>query len=268
MAKVIAHRGARSIAPENTLVAAKIACNLGADLWETDVNVTRDNQLVLFHDPTLDRCTDVASKFSNRPSILVKDFTLKEILSLDAGSHFIQTDPFSQISKGNVDPKSLQAFKNEKIPTLGQGLALVQDMDWTVNLELKSFSSDKTNFFVPDKTLDLIKKSRIALNRVMISSFNHDWLMHVQQTEPGIEVQALVGENDTDPLEFGDFSFATYNVNANLVTSGQIQMLKAKGKAINLFTVNDPKVFARFESLGVDGMFTDFVQLFCRKKRL
>lgn len=260
---VIAHRGARSIAPENTLAAAAIARRLGADLWETDVNVTRDGQLVLFHDQTLDRCTDVALKFFDRSSTLLKAFSLKEVLSLDAGSYFIRTDPFSQIREGKVDPESLATFKNEKIPTLEQGLALVQDMDWAVNLELKSFDSDRTDFFLPDQTVTMIHQSGIALDRVILSSFNHDWLLRVRNQEPGIEVAALVGDNDIDPLDFGDFSFSTYNVNAQLVTSDQIHMLKAKKKKVNLFTVNDPDAFARFSALGVDGIFTDFPQRFC-----
>jgi len=63
MVQVIAHRGARSIAPENTLKAAKIAFEIGADLWETDVNITRDGRLILFHDDSLLRCTNAIKKF-------------------------------------------------------------------------------------------------------------------------------------------------------------------------------------------------------------
>jgi glycerophosphoryl diester phosphodiesterase len=266
MVKIIAHRGARSLSPENTLIAAKIACNMGAHLWETDVNVTKDNQLVLFHDQFLDRCTDVVSKFSHRMTTRLKDFNLKEVLSLDAGSYFVDTDPFLQIKHGHINANTLAMFKNEKIPTLEQGLALVQDMDWAVNLELKSFSFNKQDFLVPDKTVEMIQKAGISMDRIIISSFNHDWLVRVRQKEPDLEVAALVGENDTDSLNFANYSFSTYNINAKLVTSDQIQHLKTLGKKINLFTVNDPKEFARFSLLGVDGIFTDFPQLFCPAK--
>ncbi|MCG8639349.1 MAG: hypothetical protein MI862_06420, partial [Desulfobacterales bacterium] len=137
MTAVIAHRGARSLAPENTLVAARIACELGADLWETDVSMTKEGHLILFHDPTLDRCTDVASVFPGRSSTRVIDYTLNEILRLDAGSHFVRTDPFGGIKDGAVTPEMIAEFKNEKIPTLEQGLDLVTETDWQVNLELK-----------------------------------------------------------------------------------------------------------------------------------
>jgi glycerophosphoryl diester phosphodiesterase len=82
-----------------------------------------------------------------------------------------------------------------------------------------------------------------------------------------IPVHALVGENDNDPLDFGDFRFDTYNVNALLVTPEQIGSLKKRGKIINLFTVNDPAAFHAFAKLGVDGLFTDFPQWFSDKAR-
>ncbi|WP_299977726.1 glycerophosphodiester phosphodiesterase family protein [Desulfobacula sp.] len=262
MVQVIAHRGARSIAPENTLIAAKIAYETGADLWETDINATRDRHLVLFHDKTLLRCTNAVSRFPSRPSYLVRDFSLEDIQLLDAGSYFVDTDPFCQISAGNVTKKALSSFKKEPVPTLEQGLLFTKKMNWKINLELKDYSSASGDLFVPDQTLDMIYHTRIPLNQVVISSFNHDWLKRVMKKEPDIEVQALVGENDADLLDFGDWSFLTYNVNASLIDSEKIKQLKAKGKKINLFTVNDPKAFSRFVNLGVDGIITGFPQLF------
>ena len=70
MVDIIAHRGARSLAPENTLASARIAYDLGADLWETDVNLTKDDHLILCHDKDLTRCSDVEKKFPNQLSYL------------------------------------------------------------------------------------------------------------------------------------------------------------------------------------------------------
>ena len=124
MVQVIAHRGARSLAPENTLKAAQIACETGADLWETDVAVTRDGHLVLFHDDTLLRCTDAEKKFPLKASFRVEDFDLKEIKTLDAGSYFVETDPFGQISQGNVGREAQTSFIGEPVPLLEEGLTL------------------------------------------------------------------------------------------------------------------------------------------------
>ncbi|MBU0463874.1 MAG: hypothetical protein KKD21_08300 [Proteobacteria bacterium] len=265
MTQVIAHRGARSIAPENTLIAVKTAYKTGADLWETDVNVTGDCQLVLFHDQHLLRCTNAVSMFPLRHSYLLRDFSLEEILSLDAGSYFVDTDPFAQISKGAVTKETAASFKKEGVPTLEQGLLFTKKMNWKVNLELKDYSSGLKDTIIADQTLDMIYHTKIALNRVVISSFNHDWLKRVMEKEPRIEVQALVGESDKDPLDFGDWVFPTYNANARLIDPDQINRLKAKGKKINLFTINDPKVFEKFVKLGVDGIFTDFPQVFVKR---
>ncbi|MCK5162184.1 MAG: hypothetical protein KAQ72_00630 [Desulfobacula sp.] len=265
MVRVIAHRGARSLAPENTLIAAKIAYETGADLWETDITATCDGHLVLFHDETLLRCTNATTKFPSRSSYLVRDFCLEDIQSLDAGSYFIDTDPFLQILAGNVTKDALLSFKKQIIPTLEQGLLFTKKMNWKVNLELKSYSMENNDTYIPDQTLERIYRTGIPLNRVAISSFNHDWLERVMIKEPKIEIQALVGENDTDPLDFKDYVFPVYNVNADLIDPEKIGHLKAKGKKINLFTINDPKTFLRFVTLGVDGIFTDFPQLFAEK---
>ncbi|HFD40915.1 MAG TPA: glycerophosphodiester phosphodiesterase, partial [Anaerolineae bacterium] len=89
----IAHRGARSLAPENTLVAARKALAVGADLWETDVAVTADGELILFHDDSLVRTTDAERRFPDRAPWTFTTFSLAEIRSLDAGSWFVETDP-------------------------------------------------------------------------------------------------------------------------------------------------------------------------------
>ncbi|MCP3874837.1 MAG: hypothetical protein GY699_17000 [Desulfobacteraceae bacterium] len=265
MAWVIAHRGARSIAPENTLLAAQIAHQSGADLWETDVNLTKDGQLILFHDENLLRCTNVKAVFPSSSSYFVRDFNLEDIKALDAGSYFADTDPFLQISEGNVTKKALLSFKNETIPTLAQGLQFTKKKKWKVNLELKYFFPKTNDTLIPDKTLDIIYQTKIDLNRVIISSFHHEWLDRIMKKEPHIEVQALVGDNIEEPLDFGDFQFPTYNANADLITPDQVRQLKSKSKKINLFTVNDQKKFSKFDRLGVDGMFTDFPQLFVKK---
>ncbi len=262
MVEVIAHRGARSLAPENSLVAAKIAYDLGADLWETDVNLTKDNELILCHDKDLTRCSDVQDKFPGRSSYLISEFTCEEINCLDLGSHFNSTDPFSQIKNGQIGKEVLAAFVGEPIPNLEQALLLTKKLDWKINIELKYFPDIYKNFYLPEKVLETIKNNDIRLDQVIISSFNHGWLRKIEKIIPEVEVQALVGGNDIDPLDFEDYYFETYNANAKLITKSMIQRLKNKGKKINLFIINDPDEFQYFSGLGVDGIFTDFPQRF------
>ena len=85
MPLVIAHRGARGHAPENTLTSAALGHAVKADLWELDVNYTKDYKLVVVHDDTLVRTTNVEEVYPGRPSYRVCDFTLEELGRLDAG---------------------------------------------------------------------------------------------------------------------------------------------------------------------------------------
>ena len=102
MVTIIAHGGARSVAPENTLAAARKAHALGADLWETDAAISADGQVVLMHDDAMMRTTDVAEKFPDRVPAPFSTYTLAEIRTLDAGSWFERDDPFGQVAAGAV----------------------------------------------------------------------------------------------------------------------------------------------------------------------
>ena len=96
----------------------------------------------------------------------------------------------------------------------------------------------------------------IDTERVVISSFNHDWLREVRQMRPDITVQALVGD-----LSIGERpEFDTYNASAMMVDEEQIQAAVAKGLAVNLYTVNEMDAMRRFIAAGVTGLFTDFPQ--------
>jgi glycerophosphoryl diester phosphodiesterase len=241
MVEIIAHRGARSIAPENTLAAARRAWELGAHRWETDVTLTRDRQLVLFHDLSLSRCTDAPDRFgypapgkqNDSDSLLPREvdrlshYTLAELITLDLGSVFLSEDPFSAIAQGKISQQALSAFKGERIPTLAQGLELTRDLDFQINIELKDHKNEPEPFFLAGQTLAVIEQTGISLDKVTISSFNHDWLDWVSPRAPKIEIQALVGDNDDLPLDFKDFAFSTYNVNAKLITETQVKELKA-----------------------------------------
>lgn len=259
MALIIAHRGARSLAPENTLAAARKGFEAGAALWETDVTVTRDNHLILFHDDTLERTTNAAALFPESGSFAVSGFDLEQILTLDAGSFFIRTDPFGQIREGRIDEQALRSFENMRIPTLAQGLELTRALKWQVNLELKKSAVSGVLPPLPEMTVAAVNSSGIDPDRVIISSFHHPWLNRVRGLAPEIRVQALIGSpDDLDCAE----EFDTVNVWDRLVDRSLISRMKAVGRKINVFTVNDPDRAAFLIRAGVDGIFTDFPQRF------
>ena len=133
----IAHRGARSLSPENTLIAAKKGWELGSDFWELDVSITADGEMVVIHDSTLNRTSNAAAIFPDRAPWKVHTFTLAELKTLDFGSWFLDTDPFDQITEGNISLADQRLFKNVSIPTLREALEFTKEHNWQVNVELK-----------------------------------------------------------------------------------------------------------------------------------
>ena len=267
MVQVIAHRGARSLAPENTLAAARAAHDAGADAWETDVQMTGDGHLILHHDRNLSRCTSVAEIYPVKIFDPLVKFTLEEISQLDAGSYYLQTDPFGQISQGHVSSEQAAAYIDEKIPTLDQALEFTHNRDWTINLELKYYSEYSAPN-LPEKVLEAVAESRIDKHRVVISSFYHPWLDFILDQDAAVTVHALLGKDGESRIgDFQDFRFDVYNLNALLVEDDQIRLLKQKGKQVNLFTINDRTLFNRFSRMEIDGVFTDFPQRFIKNIR-
>ncbi|MBF0573074.1 MAG: hypothetical protein HQK69_04865 [Desulfamplus sp.] len=271
MTKIIAHRGARSIAPENTVAAAEIARMIGADLWETDISVTRDGHLVLFHDDDLLRTTNAKFLFPYNKSFLLDTFDLAQIQKLDIGRTFIERDPFNEIALGNISLELLHSFRGIKIPTLEDALIYTQKNNFPVNLELKEQSGKFRAFPLPKAVANMINKMRINYKLLIISSFKHEWLEEIKDILPDIEVQALLGDDVNQKIDWDKFcsadnnnllqKFDTYNINSQMITIDEIAKLKKIGKKVNIFTVNDKDDMVRFIKAGVDGIFTDYPQV-------
>jgi glycerophosphoryl diester phosphodiesterase len=149
----IAHRGARAFAPENTLEAIDKAAAIGADMVEVDVQLTADGQLVVVHDDTLERCSNVAQVFPGRQRDLVAAFTLDEIVRLDAGSWFVRAveSPIAERPSflASLSAAELREFtakrefdhyRSGKVrhPTLVQVLDRCRALGIGVNIELKT----------------------------------------------------------------------------------------------------------------------------------
>lgn len=153
---VAAHRGWCDAYPENTLEAFEAALDLGVDQLETDVRITKDGELVLIHDATVDRTTDGKGK--------VCDMTLAELKALDAG---IKKD---------------DKFKGCRIPSFIEFMELVQDYPKiTLDIELKEYPEDgneKTAYSVCDRVIEMLEKYGFG-DRCVINTFSgklHDYI--------------------------------------------------------------------------------------------
>lgn len=183
-----AHRGYRAKFPENTMLAFEEALKLDVDSIEMDVRMTKDNEIVVIHDQTIDRTTDKKGK--------VKDMTLSEIREADAGVKF--------------------GYPNVKIPTLEEFLQLMSTRpDIKVLLELKDYPEDVGAFAYAscEKTIALCKKYGVwGKDRITIITFSTGicaWLRHKHPREE-ITIhgfypkQKMLGWQNDDPYKYYD----------------------------------------------------------------
>lgn len=256
----IAHRGARSLAPENTILAAKKGFEIGADLWELDVAMTKDGELVVIHDDTLERTSNAAEVFSTRRPWNVVDFSFADLQTLDFGSWYNKTDPFGQIASGAVSTQDQQSFVGIKIPTLKEALKFTQDNNWKVNVEIKDHAGTFADATIVEKVVALIGEIGFEKS-VMISSFNHDYVKRVKKANPAIKTAALTNAEVADWLAIIKSTGAdAYNPSVKYVKAEQVAAVRAAGKDVYVWTVNDEATMKSLIKMGVSGIFTDYPQ--------
>jgi len=256
----IAHRGARSLAPENTISAARKALEVGADGWELDVQMSRDKKMVVIHDESLVRTSNVKEIFPHREPWLVRDFTLKELQELDFGSWFNETDPFGQIAAGNVSKEEQRSFVGVKILSLEEALEFTKKSKWKVNIEIKSFPFETDNFELVEKVVDQINQFKME-KMVMVSSFNHAYIKQVKKLNPRITTGALVDKPLNNPANYlKEIEADVYDVSVSAISLDEIELLQSKGFSVIIWTVNDEKTMKDLIKVRVDGVITDFPQ--------
>lgn len=229
---VIAHRGASANAPENTLTAFTLAVEQGADAIELDVDLTRDGQLVVMHDATIDRTTNGHGR--------VTDLTWDEIRRVDAGAW-----------KGT-------AFKGERVPLLAEVLAAVGQR-LLINIEIKDMSVRDHGLEV--KIANLIKHFDM-LERVMISSFSPFALRRMKQGEPRAACGLLYAPNLPLVLRRAWLAPLIPGLNArhphhSQVTPALVKDCHARQQRVNVWTVNEAVIAQAMARAGVDGIIGD-----------
>ncbi|NPA91881.1 MAG: glycerophosphodiester phosphodiesterase [Chloroflexi bacterium] len=253
----IAHRGASSLAPENTLAAGRKAFAVGADMWEVDVVLSRDGELLIFHDDTLERTTNAAERFPERAPWPLAAFSADELRTLDAGSWYVDRDPFGEIARGHVSPEEQRAYRGEPIPSLLQVLALTRSHHWLVNLELKSVARpEDADALVPAvlRWIDLMGMAPY----VLLSSFVHEWVHQVRELNPRLAIAALIDEGEE--VDWDTLAFPVYNLPLSLATRDRIRELHRAGRRVNVWAVNEENTMRELIAWGVDGIFTDYPQ--------
>jgi glycerophosphoryl diester phosphodiesterase len=228
--EIVCHRGANRIAPENTLPALECALAGGFDFIEVDLHITTDGEIVVIHDPTLDRTTNGTGPVCDR--------SLAELRDLDAGAWF--------------DPH----FAGTKIPILNEVLALLQRYHGRAYLEFKSAP--------PGPVLAKVIEAGL-LDRVFFWSFNRDYLLELRDLSADAQIMSRrqdyptladsIADFDADLIEFlpGDNPAEIASLRGSKIRS-MIAYMKSDPEVFgqmlamrpNRFNLNHPFEFARF----------------------
>ena len=241
--EIIAHKGASGLAPENTLASFQLALTMGVDIIELDVRNTKDEEIVVIHDETLDRTTSGTGN--------VHDYTLEEIRQLDAGSWF--------------DSK----FKEERVPTLREVLDLVGGK-CRVLIEIKHMDHPHYDDFA-QKLVDVIRQEENGFDWVILQSYEEKYLEEAHAYDEHVQTkQMLVGEDSAPLIAFYVESrmhlgrseksgqLMALNPHYKTLSPRRVFRMHAKGYKVYAYPVNERKDMIVMLNMGVDGIITDF----------
>ena len=232
LAKVIGHRGAAAYAPENTIEGIHTAADMGVEWVELDVKLTKDDVPIIFHDDMLDRTTNGSG--------LVAETTYEDLQQFECGSWFGES------------------FAGIKIPALEEAVDVLIERNLGLNLEIKPCPGREKD--TAEVALDYLSQIWDDHTRLLISSFQHVSL-EVAQHMAGDWARGLLIGGDVLPENWQNFAdhlnVKTVNLGTKIATRDVIEEIIDLGLHPLVYTVNDPLEARKYQSWGVDAMFSD-----------
>lgn len=237
----IAHRGASAYAPENTLAAVRLGVEQRGDLVEIDVQRSADGALVVMHDTTLARTTDVEEIFPDRAPWNVGDFTLAELEILDAGSWFGED------------------FAGEPIPTLAQVLDELGGRAGLL-LEVKSpalYPGIGQDILDELESYPSFRNAAPRADRLVVQSFDYGFMEAFNELAPEIPVGLLDGPPSDEVLVEASAWADQINLSFRRVDQAFVERVHELGMTTSVYTVNQEADMRALIDLGVDGIITN-----------
>ncbi|GHF66581.1 hydrolase [Streptomyces mashuensis] len=243
---VIGHRGVPVQAPENTLASIDRAARLGVRWVENDVQRTKDGALIVMHDTTLSRTTDVARRFPGRGPWKVSDFTLAEIEKLDAGSWYDRR------------------FKGERVPTLARYLDRVEHNRQKLLLEVKApelYPGIEQQIVTELRNHGWLDRPHVS-DRLVVQSFNATSLRTLHRLRPDVTTGYLGNPKESELRSYAAFA-DQINPNHTGVTAAWVRAVHAlKGPhgrrlQVSAWTVDDGDRAVVLARMGVDGIISN-----------
>lgn len=230
MTKVFAHRGASGYAPENTLEAFALAGEQGAQGIELDVQLTKDGEVVVIHDETIDRVSTGKGA--------VRDYTLEELRRFSFHNH-------------------KKEYEGVQIPTLREVLEQVKPGGMEVNIELKTGICWYPG--LEEKTVELVKAAGME-NRVIYSSFNHYSVQKILELDGEAETAYLYSdvllnvENYAKNTGVCGLHPAVYH----LKMADFLESYRRSGLKVRVWTVNDEADMRQFIEKDLEAVITNY----------
>lgn len=230
----VAHRGATAYSPENTIAAFDLAVDMKADYIEIDVQRSKDGELVLIHDTTVDRTTDGTGK--------VGDLTFEQLRSLDAGSW-----------KG-------EQFTGEPIPTFEEVLDLYRGK---VGILIELKAPELYPGIEEQVAAALIERNlhKPQNEKIIIQSFNFESIKKMDQLLPKVPIGVLTSNRADTTLEALQ-EFSTYadwfNPSYGIVTEELVNQVHSLGMQIGSWTVRSQEAADFLFEMGVDAIISDY----------
>jgi glycerophosphoryl diester phosphodiesterase len=233
---IAAHRGGAALWPENSLLAFRNALALGVDFLETDVHLTADGEVVILHDPTLDRTTTGAGPLAQR--------RLADLASL-------------RLRAADGTPT------DERVPTLGQLLDLLAPSRARLLLEIKVDAARRPYAGIEEKVLELVRARGLAA-RVLIMAFQPDTLRRVRALDATIPTVLLINKArmeregaTTVVQEARDVRASHLAIDHRAIDAATVAAARAAGLVLGAWTVNTESDLRRMIDLRVDVIISD-----------
>ena len=248
MTKVIAHRGARKRAPQNTIPAFVLAKEMGADGFENDVHFTADGRIVVCHDYAVDETSSGEGR--------IAEMTFEELRSFDFGAWFAPE------------------FEGTLIPTLEEFFEVSRGME-IINVEIKR-PLDKNYDIVP-AVIDMARDMGVY-DSLLISSFDEEVLRKAYEYDAGCETAFLydfrsspdhVDEILADPVAYAKTLHASaIHPVIFFVDEDVVKNAHANGMKVNVWTVNETDTMDLLIDIECDGIITDVPDLCLERIKL
>jgi len=240
---VIAHQGGDGLWPGDTLFAFQHAANLGADVLEMDIHITKDGTLVVMHDETVDRTTDGIGE--------IESMTLADLKKLDAGYDWSSDDGLTFPYRG----------QGITVSTLEEIFQAFPDKRMTIEIK-------KTNASMAQPFCDLIRKYDMQ-DKVLAASFHDERLNEFRAKCPEVATSSAKDETTTFVLltkpflgrlyspKFYSLQVPEESSGITVMTEAFVRAAHERGLAVEPWTIDDPEQMRLYIEWGVDGIITD-----------